>query len=90
MLNSKFLIHRIRTSEILRWDRKSFLAHRIGISNILFWHRNSSLTHVILPRMSCEGCTLVVLELPRVVVNGHHCYIKVTSSCIQGLLAAFL
>ena len=38
------------------------LAHQIRISDILSWDRKSYLTHVILPRLSREGCTLVVLE----------------------------
>ena len=45
------------------------LAHRIRISEILPWDRNSYLTHVILPRLSREGCTLVVLELTQQVVK---------------------
>ena len=45
-----FLAHKMRTSEILTWDRKSYL------------------THVILPRLSGESCTLVVLELTRMVI----------------------
>ena len=31
--------------------------------------RNSYLTHAILLRLSCEGCTLVVLEFTHMVVN---------------------
>ena len=48
-----------------RYKQLSFLAHRIRISDILSWDRKSYLTHVILPRLSREGCTLVVLELTR-------------------------
>ena len=47
------------------------IAHRIGTSKILPWDRNSYLTHVILPRLSCEGCKLVVLELMHMVIHGH-------------------
>ena len=43
----------------------TFLAHQIRILDILSWDRKSYLTHVILPRLSHEGCTLVVLELMR-------------------------
>ena len=39
------------------------LAHRIWISVILSQDRKPYLTHAILPRLSREGCTLVVLEL---------------------------
>ena len=35
----------------------------------------------ILPRLSGEGCTLVVLELAHMVVKSHHHCVKVTSSC---------
>ena len=37
------------------------------------WDRKSYLTHVIIPRLSCEGCTLVV--------KWRHCYVKVTTLC---------
>ena len=47
---------------------------------ILLWDRKSDLTNAILPRLSREGCTLVVLELTHVVVNWCHCYVNVTSS----------
>ena len=40
-----------------------FLARQIRIFEVLAWDRNSYLTHVILPRLSREDCTLVVLEL---------------------------
>ena len=43
--------------------RAGFLAHSIRISEILDWVRNSYLALVILPRLSREGCALVVLEL---------------------------
>ena len=36
--------------------------------------------NVILPRLSREDCTLVVLELARMVVKWRHYYVKVTSS----------
>ena len=35
-------------------------------------------THVILPRLSCEGCTLLVFELSHLVIKLHHCYVYVT------------
>ena len=38
-------------------------------TNILSWDRKSYLTHVILPRLSHEDCTLVVLELTHMVVK---------------------
>ena len=38
------------------------------------------LTHVILPRLSREECTLVVLEVKYMVAKWRHCYVKVTSS----------
>ena len=41
-------------------DGKLFLAHRIRTSESLSWDRTSYFTHVIIPRLSCEGCTLVV------------------------------
>ena len=47
--------------------RDLILAHRIWISNILSWDRKSYLNHAILPRLSREGCTLVVLELTHMV-----------------------
>ena len=45
------------------------LAHLITISEILACDRKSYLTHVILPRLSHEGRTLVVLELTHMVVK---------------------
>ena len=51
-------------------DRTPFLAHWIRISEILPWDRKSYLTNVNLPRLSGDGCTLVVLELTRMVVTG--------------------
>ena len=45
-----------------------FLAHQMRVFDILSWDRKSYLTHVILPRLSCKGCTLVVLELTHMVV----------------------
>ena len=45
------------------------LAHWIRISDILSWARNSYLTHVILPRLSCVRCLMLVLEFTRRVVN---------------------
>ena len=41
----------------------SFLAYGIRIFDILSLDRKSYHTHVILPRLSREGCVLVVLEL---------------------------
>ena len=49
--------------------RTIVLAHRIKISDILSWDRKSYFTHVILPMLSREGCTLVVLELTHMVVK---------------------
>ena len=46
-------------------ERRYILAYPIRISDIIFWDRKSCLTDVILPRLSREGCTLVVLELTR-------------------------
>ena len=72
-----------------------FLACQIKIAEILPWDRNSYLTHAILPMLSHEGFTLVVLELTHMVVKCHHCYVIVTSSChvtsqgIQEFLGAF-
>ena len=40
-----------------------FLAHRVRISAVLPWDRKFYLTHVMVPRLSCEGCTLVVFEI---------------------------
>ena len=48
------------------------LPHRIRTSEILPCDSKSFLTHVILPRLSREGCTLVVLELKCMVVKWHH------------------
>ena len=45
--------------------------------------RNSYLTHVIIPRLSREGCSLVVLKLMHMVVNLCPCSVTVTSSCIN-------
>ena len=50
-------------SEIEIVSGSHFLAHQIRISDILLWDRQSYLTHAILPRLSCGGCTFVVLEL---------------------------
>ena len=47
--------------------RYPFLARHIRISGILACVRNSYLIHVILPRLSREDCSLVVLEL----THGH-------------------
>ena len=52
-----------------------FLAHCMRISDVLTWDRKSDLTYVFLPRLSREGCTLVVLELAHMIVK-----CKVTSS----------
>ena len=65
------------------------VAHRIGISDFLSWDRKSYLTHAILPRLSGEGCTLVVLELTHMVVKLSHCYAKMTSSCGVAHLPVF-
>ena len=46
-----------------------FLAQRIRKSESLAWIRNSNLSHVILPRLSQEDCSLVVLELTHMVVK---------------------
>ena len=40
-----------------------------------------NLFHVILPRLSREDCSLVVLDLKHMVVKWRHCLVKVTSSC---------
>ena len=48
-------------------DVITFLPHWIRISVILPWDRKSYLTQVILPRVSRDGCTLVVLELMHMV-----------------------
>ena len=48
---------------------RTFLAHRIVKSENLHLDRNSYLTHAILPRLSREGCTLVVLELTHMVIK---------------------
>ena len=45
------------------------IAHLISISKILVWDGESNLSHVILPRLSCEGCTLIVLELAHMAVK---------------------
>ena len=52
-----------------KYNGKQFLAHHIRISEILPCDRNSYLTHVILPRLSGEGLTLVVLDLKHMVVK---------------------
>ena len=43
-------------------EEATSIAHQIRIFEISVWVRNSNLTHVILPRLLCEGCILVVLE----------------------------
>ena len=54
-----------------------------------------SRTHVLLPRLPCEGCTLVVLELTHMVVKWRQCSVNMRSSCdiasrrIQRLLEAY-
>ena len=58
--------------------KNAILAHPIRTSEILPWDRKSYLTHAILPRLSREGCILVVLELTHMVVKRRHCYVKVT------------
>ena len=86
----------LRAQKILhRTGHMLFLAHRIRISDILSCVRNSYLTHVILPRLSWEDCSLVVLELTHMVVKWRQCLVKVKSSCdiasqrIQWLLEAY-
>ena len=62
-------------------EEATIIAHLIRIFDISAWVRNSNLTHVILPRMSCEGCILVVLRINVHVwklSHGCHCNIKVT------------
>ena len=49
--------------------RTNVLAHQIRISDISSWDRKSYFSHVILPRLSREDCTLVVLELTHMVVK---------------------
>ena len=56
-------------ADVSNMVRDLILAHRIGISVILSWDRKSYLTHAILPRLSREGCALVVLELTHMVVK---------------------
>ena len=51
-----------------RWEKR--------ISAVLAWVRNISW-----PRLSPEGCTLVVLSLMYMVLKWRHCYVKVTSPC---------
>ena len=78
-------------------DNWYILAHQIRISDILYWDRKSYLAHVtcILHRLSCEGCTLVVLELTYMAVKWRHCYVRgtspyqVASQRIQEVLGAF-
>ena len=68
------------------------LAHWIRISDILSRDRNSYLIHVILPRLSNEGCTLIVLELTHMEVEQRHFYLVIfiiASQGIQGLLEAY-
>ena len=54
-----------------------------------------NLFHVILPRLSREGCSLVVLDPKHMVVKRRHCSVKVTSSYdiapqrIWGLIDAY-
>ena len=62
-------------------------------SGFLSWVRNSYLTHVILPRLSRQDCSLVVLKLKPMVVKWRQSLVTVmSSSCdiasqhIQGLL----
>ena len=43
-----------------------------GLSDILSWDRKSYLTFAILPRLSREGCTFVVLELTHMFVKCRH------------------
>ena len=59
------------------------------------WDGKSYLSHVILPSVSWEDCSLVVLDLTHMVVKWCQCLVKVTSSCdiaslhIQGLLESY-
>ena len=64
-----------------KYNVNAFLAHRIRIAEILPWDRKSCLADVTLPRLSREGCALVVLELTHMVANRRYCYVKMTSSC---------
>ena len=48
------------------------LAHQIRTSEILPWDRNSYLSYVILPRLSLEDCSLVVMELAHMVIKWRH------------------
>ena len=50
-------------------SHQTSLAHSTWIAEILPWGRKSYLTHVILPRLSREGYTLVVLELEHMIVK---------------------
>ena len=85
----------------LIWGFAGCTYHIVGnlmprlISHILSQDRSSYLTHVVLPRLSREGWTSVVLELAYMVVKRRHCYEKVASSCeiasqhFQGLQEAY-
>ena len=64
------------------------LAHQIRTSEILPWDRKSYLTHGILPRLSCESCTLVVLECMRHSRQMRSSY-HVASQRTRELLRAF-
>ena len=68
----KFLVHRVRISEILPWDRKSYLTHAIlprlsseGFIHWLYW-------------------ILCIWSSNDVIIN---CYVKVTSSMCNCILA---
>ena len=73
-----------------------FLANRMRASDILPWGRKYYLTHVTLPKLPRECCTLVVLELTRMVVKWYNGYVQRMSSCHvafqrgQELLGVFL
>ena len=71
-----------------------FLSHWIRISDILSWVRNAYLAHVILDVLSRDGCTFVVLDLTRMLVNyamlKRRQHVTFASQRIQELLEAFL
>ena len=74
---------------------RDFFVQQKSISEILVWDRNCYLIPVILPRLSWEGCSLVVMELMHMIVKWQQCSVKVTSSWnnasqrIQGILEAY-
>ena len=70
-LHSNYLTSGYQTGGyLISWqERAYFLAHWKRISDILSWDRKSYLSYVILPMLSHEGYTLIVLELKRMVVK---------------------